>query len=181
MRMETSIKDIYAAGDCVESTHLITKRPTISQLGTTAVRQARVAGTNAAGGYAVFPGVLGSAVTKLFDLEIGVTGLTEKAAANVGIETVVGKITSKTRADYYPGALSIKIKIVVERETEKIIGGQIVGGEEVAQRVNALSFAIQKGMTVRELAKADTCYAPPLAETWEPMVLVAQTALRKLR
>jgi len=181
MRMETSIEDIYAAGDCVESINLITKRPTISQLGTTAVRQARVAGTNAAGGYATFPGVLGSAVTKLFDLEIGVTGLTEKAAANVGIETVAGKITSKTRADYYPGALPIRIKIVVERETEKIIGGQIVGGEEVAQRVNALSFAIQKGMTVRELAKADTCYAPPLAETWEPMVLAAQTALRKLR
>jgi NADH oxidase (H2O2-forming) len=181
MRMETSVKDIYAAGDCVESINLITKRPTISQLGTTAVRQAKVAGINAAGGYAIFPGVLGSAVTKLFNLEIGATGLTEKAAKRAGIETVVGTITSKTRADYYPGASSIRIKIIVEKETERIVGGQIIGGEEVAQRVNALSFAIQKGMTVRELAKADTCYAPPLSETWEPMVLAAQTALLRLR
>lgn len=179
--METSVKDIYAAGDCVESINLITKRPTISQLGTTAVRQAKVAGINAAGGYAIFPGVLGSAVTKLFNLEIGATGLTEKAAKRAGIETVVGTITSKTRADYYPGASSIRIKIIVEKETERIVGGQIIGGEEVAQRVNALSFAIQKGMTVRELAKADTCYAPPLSETWEPMVLAAQTALLRLR
>jgi NADH oxidase (H2O2-forming) len=181
MRMETSVKDIYAAGDCVESINLITKRPTISQLGTTAVRQAKVAGINAAGGYAIFPGVLGSAVTKLFNLEIGATGLTEKAAKRAGIETVVGTITSKTRADYYPGASSIRIKVIVEKETERIVGGQIIGGEEVAQRVNALSFAIQKGMTVRELAKADTCYAPPLSETWEPMVLAAQTALLRLR
>jgi NADH oxidase (H2O2-forming) len=73
------------------------------------------------------------------------------------------------------------VKLVVEKETERLIGGQIVGGEEVTQRVNALSFAIQKQMSVRELAKADTCYAPPANETWEPMVLAAEVALRKLR
>ena len=181
MRMETSVKGVYAAGDCAESIHLVTKRPVLSQLGTTAVRQAKVAGTNAAGGYATFPGVLGSAVTKLFDTEIGVTGLTEFAAKRAGLETVTGTITSKTRPEYYPGGLPIKIKIVVEKETEKIIGAQIIGGEQVTQRVNALSFAIQKQMTIRELAKADTAYAPPLNETWEPMVLAAEIALRKLR
>lgn len=180
MRMETSVKDVYAAGDCVESVSLITHRPTISQLGTTAVRQAKVAGINAAGGYATFPGVLGSAVTKMFDIEIGATGLTEFMANRAGIQTVAGSITSKTRAEYYPGGKPIRVKIVVEKETQRIIGGQIVGGEEVAQRINALSFAIQKQMTIRELAKADTCYAPPLAETWEPMVLAAEIALRRL-
>jgi len=190
MRMETfrkvnrriqPLKDVYAVGDCAESVNMITHRPTLSQLGTTAVRQAKVAGVNAAGGYAIFPGCLGSAVTKLFDLEIGVTGLTEFMAGRVGIKTVVGNISSKTRADYFPGALPIRVKLVVEKETERLIGGQIIGGEEVTQRINALSFAIQKQMSVRELAKADTCYAPPVNETWEPMVLAAEAALRKLR
>ena len=180
MRMETSVKDVYAAGDCAESVNMITKRPMASQLGTTAVRQGKVAGVNAAGGYAVFLGCLGSAVTKLLNLEIGVTGLTEYAAGRFGIETVVGSITSKTRADYYPGGKSIRVKIVVDKDTERIIGGQIIGGEAVTQRINALSFAIQKQMTIRELAKADTCYAPPVNETWEPMVLAAEVAIRKL-
>ena len=180
MRMETSVKDVYAAGDCAESVNLITKRPMLSQLGTTAVRQGKVAGINAAGGYAVFTGCLGSCVTRLFDLEIGATGLTEFAACRAGIETVAGSITSKTRPDYYPGGKWIRVKILVDKDTERIVGGQIVGGEEVTQRINALSFAIQKQMTVRELAKADTCYAPPLNETWEPMVLAAEIALRRL-
>ena len=181
MRMETNVKDVYAAGDCVECVNLITRRPTLCQLGTTAVRQAKVAGTNAAGGYAVFPGVLGSAVTKLFETEIGVTGLTEFFAKKAGLETVTGTITSKTRPEYYPGGKGIRIKLVVEKESERIVGAEIIGGEEVTQRVNALSIAIQKHMTVRELAKADTAYAPPLNETWEPMVLAAQVALRRLR
>ena len=180
MRMETSVKDVYAAGDCAESVNLITKRPMLSQLGTTAVRQGKVAGINAAGGYAVFTGCLGSCVTRLFDLEIGATGLTEFAARRAGIETVAGSITSKTRPDYYPGGKPIRVKILVDKDTERIVGGQIVGGEEVTQRINALSFAIQKQMTVRDLTKADTCYAPPLNETWEPMVLAAEIALRRL-
>jgi len=171
---------LYAAGDCAESVNLITKRPMLSQLGTTAVRQGKVAGINAAGGYAVFTGCLGSCVTRLFDLEIGATGLTEFAACRAGIETVAGSITSKTRPDYYPGGKSIRVKILVDKNTERIVGGQIVGGEEVTQRINALSFAIQKQMTVRDLTKADKCYAPPLNETWEPMVLAAEIALRKL-
>jgi len=181
MRMETNVKDVYAAGDCAECIHIITQRPVLPQLGTTAVRQAKVAGTNAAGGYAVFSGVLGSAVTKLFDTEIGVTGLTEFSAKKAGFETVTGAITSRTRPDYYPGGLPIKIKIVVEKDSQRIIGAQIIGGEQVTQRVNALSFGMQKQMTVRELARADTAYAPPLNETWEPMVLAAEMALRKLR
>jgi len=181
MRMETNVKDVYAVGDCAESVNMVTQRPTLCQLGTAAVRQAKVAGINAAGGYAVFHGVIGSAVTKFFETEIGVTGLTEFFAKRAGLETVAGAITSKTRPEYYPGGLPIKIKLVVDKEGQRIVGAQMVGGEEVTQRVNALSFAIQKHMTVRELAKADTAYAPPLNETWEPMVLAAEIALRKLR
>ena len=180
MKMETSAKDVYAVGDCAETVCLVTHRPFLSQLGTTAVRQGKVAGINAAGGYAIFPGALGSAVTKMFDFEVGATGLTEWRASNNGVDIVVGKITTKTRAAYYPGALPIKVKLVIEKETKRIIGGQIIGGEEVTQRINALSFAIQKQMTVYDLAKADTCYAPPVNETWEPMVLAAEMAVRRL-
>jgi NADH oxidase (H2O2-forming) len=179
--METEVKDIYAIGDCAEAPNIITHRPTCAQLGTIAVRQGKVAGTNAAGDYAQFSGVLASAVTKLFDTEAGVTGLTETAAQRARIEAVTGTISSKTRADYYPGATPIRVKLVVEKESQRVIGAQIIGGEEVTQRINAISFAIQKQMTVRELAKADTAYAPPLNETWEPMVLAAEMVLMKLR
>jgi len=180
-RMETSVKDIYAVGDCAESTHIVTQKPSLMQFGTVAVRHGKVAGINAAGGYALFTGVLGSSVSRLYDTDVGSTGLTEGAAQRARIETVTGTISSKTKADYYPGALPIKVKLVVEKESQRIIGAQIIGGEEVTQRINAISFAIQKQMTVRELAKADTAYAPPVCETWEPMVLAAEMVLMKLK
>jgi len=180
-RMETDVKDVYAVGDCAESPNMITHKPMCAQLGTVAVRQGKVAGANAAGDYALFTGILASAVTRLFDVEAGVTGLTENAAARNRIEVITGAISSKTKADYYPTAKPIKVKLVVEKESQRIIGAQIIGGEEVTQRINALSFAIQKQMTVRELAKADTAYAPPLCETWEPMVLAAEMVLMRLR
>jgi len=180
-RMETSAKDVYAVGDCAESTHIVTQKPALQQLGTVAVRHGKVAGINAAGGYALFTGVLGSAVTRLFDMDVGATGLTENAAQRARIETVTGTISAKTKADYYPGALPIKVKLVAEKESERVIGAQIIGGEEVTQRINAISLAIQKQMTVKELAKADTAYAPPLCETWEPFVLAAEMVLMKLR
>ncbi len=180
-RMETDIPDVYAVGDCAEAPNIVTHKPSCAQLGTIAVRQGKVAGTNAAGDYALFAGVLASAVTRLFDIEAGVTGLTETAARRARIDVVSGTISSKTKADYYPAALPIRVKLVVEKESQRIIGAQVVGSEEVTQRINALSFAIQKQMTVRELAKADTAYAPPLNETWEPMVLAAEMVLMKLR
>jgi len=180
LRAETSVRDIYAAGDCAETVHLITHDPVVPALGTVAVRQGKIAGINAAGGYGIYPGALLSAVTRLFNFEVGVTGLNEFFARRSGFDIVVGRISSKTRADYYPGALPIRVKLVVETESKRIVGGQIVGGEEVTQRINALSIAIQNQMTVHEFAKADTCYAPPLNETWEPMVLAAEMAIRRL-
>lgn len=180
-RMMTSIPDIYAAGDCAESYSLLTGQPTLSQLGTTAVRMGRVAGINAAGGYSTFPGVLSSAITKTFEIEIGSTGLTEAQAQRVGFKTVSGVVASKTRARYYPGGKDIRVKIVAEPDSGRVIGCQIIGGEEVTQRINAASIAIQKGMTVWELAKSDTCYAPPLNETWEALTLASDIAARKLK
>jgi NADH oxidase (H2O2-forming) len=180
-RMETSAKDVFAVGDCAESTHIVTQKPSLMQFGTVAVRHGKIAGINAAGGYALFTGVLGSSISRLYDTDVGSTGLTEAAAQRARIETVTGTITSKTKADYYPGAMPIKVKLVVEKESQRIIGTQIIGGEEVTQRINAISFAIQKQMTTRELSKADTAYAPPVCETWEPLVLASEMVLMKLR
>ena len=120
-------------------------------------------------------------MTKFFDTEVGATGLTESYAKRMAIETISGTISGKTRAQYFPGAKPIKVKLVVEKEMERIIGAQIVGGEDVTQRINALSIAMQKQMTLRELAKADTCYAPPVCETWEPIALAAEAVMMKLR
>jgi NADH oxidase (H2O2-forming) len=180
-RMETNVTDVYAVGDCAETNHIVTHKPVLPQLGTVAVRQGKVAGINAAGGYSLFTGALGSAVTRLFETVVGVTGLTEASAQRARIETVTGAITSKTKAEYYPKAFPIKVKLVVEKESARIVGAQIIGGEEVTQRINAISLAIQKQMTVQELAKADTAYAPPVCETWEPLVLAAEMVLMKLR
>jgi len=179
-KMQTNLPDIYAAGDCVESVNLVTGKPILSQLGTTAVRQGKVAGINAAGGKSEFIGTLGSWITKLFENEIGGSGLPEFMAEKYGVKSISATITSKTRADYFPGALPIRIKLVAEKQTGKLISAQIIGGEEVTQRINALSFAIQKEMTAQELAKAETCYAPPVSETWEPMILAAELLLRKI-
>jgi NADH oxidase (H2O2-forming) len=179
--METEVKDVYAVGDCAETVHVITHRAICPQLGTVAVRQGKTAGANTSGACVQFDGVLVSTITRLFGIEAGTTGISETAAAKNCIEVVIGVVNSKTKADYYPSAKSIRVKLVVEKNSERIIGAQIVGGEEVTQRINALSFAIQKQMTIRELAKADTAYAPPMCETWEPMVLAADIALMKLR
>jgi len=180
-KMETNIKDVYTAGDCAESINIVTKRPMMSQLGTTAVRQAKVAGINAAGGYALFKGALGSWITRLFETEVGGTGLTEFMAGRAGIKTVSGTIVSKTRADYFPGGLPIRVKLVADKESGKLVGAQIIGGEEVTQRINILTYAIINEMTIQEIAKAETCYAPPVSETWEPITLAAEMVLRKLK
>ncbi len=180
-RMETSISHVYAAGDCVESSNMVTGRPTISPLGTTAARQGKVAGINAAGGYSIFPGVLDSVVSTMFGFEVGGTGLTESHAHQGGFETISGSITSKTRAEYYPGGKEIIVKIVAEPDVGRVIGGQIIGGEEVTQRVNLLSIAIQSQMSVWELSKADTCYAPSVCTPWEPVILAADTTVKQTR
>lgn len=179
-RMKTSLPDIYAAGDCVESSNMITGQPALSQLGTTAERQGKVAGINIAGGYSTFAGILDSTVSTLFGLEIGSTGFTESYAKQVGFKTTSGIVNSKTRAEYYPGGKRITIKLVAEPDIGRVIGGQIVGGEEVTQRLNLISIAIQNRVCVSTLSKADTCYAPSVCSPWEPVVLAAEMVMKKM-
>ena len=174
------VEGVYAAGDCAASVHMVTGLPALSQLGTTAVRMGKVAGINAAGGYATFPGVLGSFVTKVFGLEVGSTGITAEMAKRLGMDVVTSMVTHVTRAEYYPGGKHVRVKLVVDRATKRVVGGQVVGGEDVTQRVNLLALAIQAKMTVYDLALMRTAYAPPVADVWEAVVLAADMAIRRL-
>jgi NADH oxidase (H2O2-forming) len=180
-RMQTTCPDVFAAGDCIESQSMITGLPCLVQLGTNAVRQGKVAGTNAAGGYSTFPGVICAAMSKIFDFEVGAAGLTEKQAQEVGFRTVSGAMTGATRAEYFPGKKEVRVKIIAEPYMGRVMGAQLVGGEGVAHRVNMLSIAIQTEMTVRQLLNADTGYAPPMCDTWEPVALAAEIAARKIQ
>ena len=177
-KMQTYIQNIYAVGDCVEVIDFITGEKTLSPFGTTAVRQGKVAGKNIAGVEAKFYPVLNSAVSKIGELEIGGTGLTAFSANLKRIPIVIGRAKALTRARYYPGGKEIEIKMIFN-EDGKVVGCQIVGGERVAERIDAMSIAIFKGVTADELANMEFCYAPPVSMVHEPLSLAAEDALKK--
>ncbi|ENN96396.1 pyridine nucleotide-disulfide oxidoreductase dimerization region [Methanocaldococcus villosus KIN24-T80] len=174
--MRTSIKNIYAAGDCVEVVDFITGEKTLSPFGSTAVRQGKVVGLNIVGKNVEFPPVLNSAVSKIGSLEIGGTGLTAFSANLKRIPIVIGKAKALTRARYYPGGKDIYVKLVFG-EDMKILGCQIIGGERVAERIDLVSLAIYNGVKAEELCKMEHCYAPPVAMVNEPISLAAEEAL----
>jgi NADPH-dependent 2,4-dienoyl-CoA reductase/sulfur reductase-like enzyme len=172
-KMETNIPDIYAAGDCAEAHHLVLGRNAYIPLGTTANRQGRVAGENIAGGDVSFPGIIGTAVFKVFDLEVGRTGITEKEAANEGIDYISKVIEHISRAHYYPGASEIRIKLIANKKTGVLLGAQLVGREGVAKRADVLATAITAKMTAHEIRNLDLGYAPPFAPVYDPIIIAA--------
>jgi NADPH-dependent 2,4-dienoyl-CoA reductase/sulfur reductase-like enzyme len=179
-RQQTDAEGVWAAGDCCESFHLVTRAPTYLALGTVANKQARVAGINIGGGYATFPGVVGTAVARLCATEVARTGLNEREAREAGFGYVVAKTTSTTRASYFPGLKDIEVKLVVEKVTGRVLGGQIVGEEGAAKRVDVLATAITAGMTVTDLLDLDLGYAPPFSPLWDPVQSSARRALSLL-
>jgi NADPH-dependent 2,4-dienoyl-CoA reductase/sulfur reductase-like enzyme len=179
-RMETGIAGIWAAGDCAESFHLVSRKPFYVALGTVANRQGRVAGINLGGGYATFPGVMGTAVTKICQVEVSRTGLQEKEIEALGLEHVSAVIKSRTKAGYYPGAGEITVKILAEKGSGRLLGGQIVGMEGSAKRIDTLATALHAGFTVEEMINLDLGYAPPFSPVWDPVVTAAREAAKKL-
>jgi NADPH-dependent 2,4-dienoyl-CoA reductase/sulfur reductase-like enzyme len=167
---------LWAAGDCVQTTHLISGQPVHVPLGTHANKQGRVAGINLGGGYATFPGVIGTAVTKVCDLEVARTGLTEKEATRAGYAFVTASVESTSRAGYYPGAATMAIKLIAEKRTGLLLGAQIVGREEAAKRIDALAVAMWNRMTVEEMTALDLSYAPPFSPVWDPVLIAARKA-----
>ncbi|MCM3263362.1 FAD-dependent oxidoreductase [Streptomyces thermoviolaceus] len=174
-------ENIWAGGDCVEVLDLVSGQQRYVPLGTHANKHGQVIGTNAGGGYATFPGVVGTAVSKVCDLEIARTGLREKDARRVGLrfETVV--VESTSRAGYYPGASPMTVKMLAERRTGRLLGVQIVGREGAAKRVDVAAVALTAGLTVEQMTALDLGYAPPFSPVWDPVLVAARKAAAKVR
>jgi len=179
--MRTGTDNVWAGGDCAESFHLISRQPVNIALGTVANKHGRVAGTNIGGGYATFPGVVGTAVSKICAIEVARTGLQQKEIQQTGRQYVRAIIKSTTRAGYYPDAGSISVKILAEKGSGKLLGGQIVGREGAAKRIDILATALHAGFTLEEIADLDLSYAPPYSPLWDPVAIAARIALKKLR
>ncbi|TFG33644.1 hypothetical protein EU527_07495 [Candidatus Thorarchaeota archaeon] len=180
-RMMTNVLNVYAVGDCAENREFITGNPMAGGLGTVAVRQARVAGINAAGGDVRFPGIVGAKVTKLFGLEIASTGLTDDLAKRYEIDTVKGSMKGSTKPPYYVGGKELKIKTYFNKETGKLVGGQLVGLEDAAMRLNVITLGIQQDIDASELFDFENCYAPAICDTWDPLVQSADAARKRLK
>ncbi len=177
-RVETNIPGIFAAGDCAETLHFLTGEPYYKPLGTTANKLGRVAGTNAAGGDAVFKGVLGTTVIRIFQTGLAKTGFTEAELEGRGIPYETSTIVARDRAHYYPGGGRFTVKLNWERETGKLLGGSMVGPGPSVLRIDALAVALYSGLTVEDLARQDFAYSPPFSPVWDPLLVAANRALR---
>jgi NADPH-dependent 2,4-dienoyl-CoA reductase/sulfur reductase-like enzyme len=175
-RMRTQVEGVWAAGDCVESWHRLSGQRVVVALGTHANKQGRVVGVNLGGGYATFPGVIGTAVTKVCDLEVARTGLSMEEADAAGFRYVTAHVDSTTRAGYYPGAKPIRVKLLAEKRSGTLLGAQIVGREGAAKRIDVLATAIWNAMSVDQVLGLDLSYAPPFAPVWDPVLIAARKA-----
>ena len=175
--MRTSLPDVFAAGDCVALPHLVLGRPAWVPLGPAANKTGRVAGTVAAGGAASFAGVVGTAVVKVFDLEVARTGLGLAEARAAGLSAVATDVVSRSRAKYYPGGSPLHVRLVHQPDG-RLLGGQLAGREGAAKRVDVLATALHAGLTVADLAALDLSYAPPFAPVYDPVLAAAIKAAR---
>jgi NADPH-dependent 2,4-dienoyl-CoA reductase/sulfur reductase-like enzyme len=178
--METSVPAIYAAGNCTETYCSIRQRPVLSYLGTVAAKQGRVAGDNLAARRASFFGAIGTTVLKVFDLAVARTGLSVRQAETEGIPVVSARIEGMDRVPYYPTARKLWVKLVCERESQKLIGAQVVGYGDAARRIDVAASAITAGMRVDELAQLDLAYSPPYGNLWDPLLIAAQALIKRL-
>ena len=174
--MRTAVDGVWAAGDCCQTRHLLHDGSAYVPLGTTANKQGRVAAAGIAGGEELFGGVLGTAVVKVCDVHVGRTGLSEREAHEAGFDVVAASVTHGSRASYYPGGKPLRVKLVAERATGRLLGGQLIGREGVAKRTDVVAAALHAGATAHELAQYDLSYAPPFAPVWDPILLAARKA-----
>ncbi|MFJ8077355.1 FAD-dependent oxidoreductase [Streptomyces sp. NPDC096176] len=173
--------NIWAGGDCVEVLDLVSGRERHIALGTHANKHGQIIGANAGGGYGSFPGVVGTAVSKVCELEIARTGLREKDARAVGLQYVTATIESTSRAGYFPGAAPMTVKMLAERRTGRLLGVQIVGREGAGKRVDIAAVALTARMTVEQMTTLDLGYAPPFSPVWDPVLVAARKATTAVR
>ena len=172
---------VWAGGDCVEVLNLVSGQYQHVALGTHANKQGRVIGHNLAGSYATFPGVVGTAVSKVCHLEIARTGLREREATRAGFAYVTVTVRSGTKAGYFPGTQRMTVKMTAERCTGRLLGVQIVGSEGSAKRIDTAATALWNRMTVEEITTLDLAYAPPFSPVWDPILVAARRATAAVR
>jgi NADPH-dependent 2,4-dienoyl-CoA reductase/sulfur reductase-like enzyme len=177
---QTSHDQVWSAGDCAEAYHRILRRNAWIPLGTTANKQGRIAGANVLGAGQRFRGIVGTAGFVVFDLEVGRTGIGEEEAAAEGFDPVAVTIRQSSRAHGYPGGVPIQVHLVADRETGLLLGGELVGREGAALRVNTLATALAAHMTVADLQNLDLIYAPPFASVWDPVLVAANQLIKKV-
>ncbi|MEA2446477.1 MAG: hypothetical protein QOK47_114 [Actinomycetota bacterium] len=175
-QMKTEVEGVWSAGDCAEKINRVSNKAVAIALGTHANKEGRVTGINIGGGYATFPGVLGTATSKVCGYEVARTGLNESEAAAAGFEFTTARSESTTRAGYYPGASPITTKLVVEQRSGRLLGAQIFGKEGAAKRIDVLAMALWNEMTVDSMINVDLSYAPPFAPVWDPVLIAARKA-----
>jgi len=178
--LRTSDPSIFAGGDCVENRNLLTKGPAFAPMGSTANKHGRVIGDNLTGGAVKYPGVLGTVILKIFDFNVGATGLAEKAARDAGYDVVTALTPGPDRAHYYPGAKTLFLKGVADRKTGTLLGVQAAGPGEASKRLDLAALAIGQGVSLEGLALADTSYAPPYANALDNLVHLATTLENKI-
>ena len=162
-RMETSIQDIFACGDCTEKINIISNTPVWIPLGSTANKEGRIAAVNLCGGTEDFEGILGSAVTRYMDLNISMTGLSEKMAQKLGFDTVSVIITKKDKAGYMPEVENITLKLIADRRSHRLLGAQAIGCGDADKKINSISMGLSNRITVENLLDIDFTYAPPFS------------------
>jgi len=179
-KMETSAEGVYAAGDCAETTHLVTGKKVWIPLGSTANKQGRVVGVNLCGGHAIFPGVMGTAVFKTFDFNVAKTGLSMREAEKEGFHPLQAIVRGFDRAHYYPGRKESTLKVIADKETGQILGGQAIGEGPSDKFIDILAMALHGKMTCHQLASVDLTYAPPFSPVLSPVVVAANVLMNKL-
>jgi len=178
-KMETSAEGVYAAGDCVETTHLMTGKKTWIPLGSTANKQGRVVGVNVCGGHATFPGVLGTTVFKTFDFNVAKTGLNMREAEKEGLHPIQAIVRGFDRAHYYPGRKESTLKVIADQKTGQILGGEALGEGPSDKFIDILAMALHAKMDCERLASVDLCYAPPYSPVLSPIIVAANVLMNK--
>lgn len=179
-RMETNIPGIYSAGDCAMAYHQVLERQVYIPLGTTAIKQGKVAGENMVGGNASFKGIVGTSVLKVFDLEVARTGLSEIDAQIEGFNFISNVVEQNSRAHYYPGGSKIWVKLIAQKNTGRILGAEMIGREGVSKRIDVFATAIAAKMTVEDIGELDLSYSPPFAPVWDPVLIAANDLKKKI-
>jgi NADPH-dependent 2,4-dienoyl-CoA reductase/sulfur reductase-like enzyme/rhodanese-related sulfurtransferase len=178
--LRTSDPDIYAGGDCAETVNLITGQKTLVPLGSTANKHGRVIGTNVTGGRDTFAGILGTAIARVFDYNVGRTGLNESQAREAGYDVTTALIPAPEHAGYYPGSRDIVVKLVADSTSGRLLGGQVVGRGDTAKRTDVLATALTFGAKAEDLAGLDLAYAPPYNSAMDPLHEAANVIRNKL-